>query len=104
MKGQSRARRRAGTGSLLIRTDRSGRRTYYGKFRVGERQVKRRLGSVREQGGREGLTCSQAETELRRLIEREGTSPRTALRTDLAAAAESHIHHVEHVRGRKPTT
>ncbi len=44
MQAERNARRPRGTGSLFIRTDRAGRRTWYGKVRVGERQVKRRLG------------------------------------------------------------
>ncbi len=98
------ARRPAGTGSLIERTDRAGHRSWYGKFRVGERQVKRRLGPAREPGSSLGLTRTQAERELRRLIEREGSRPAAVERVDLETAAERYIDHVEHVRGRKETT
>ena len=44
------------------------RETWYGKWRVGPSQVKRRIGPKRVPSTREGLTRSQAEAELRRLI------------------------------------
>lgn len=97
-------RRPAGTGSLLERSDRAGRRSWYGKFHAGERQVKRRLGPVREPGSSLGLTRRQAEAALRNLIEREGSAPVGPERVDLAIAAERYIHHVEHLRGRRATT
>jgi hypothetical protein len=46
----------AGTGSLFLRTDRAGRESWYGKFRCGERQVKRKLGYRRVPGASQGLT------------------------------------------------
>jgi len=104
MQAQRRPRRPAGTGSLLVRSDRAGRRSWYAKFRIGDRQVKRRLGPLREAGSAQGLSRGQAEKELRRLIEREGAAPTVARRIDLQAAADSHIDHVENFRGRKPTT
>jgi integrase len=58
-----------GTGSLLSRSDRSGATTWYGKWRVGDRQVMRRLGPSRKNGSKTGLTRTQAEAELRRAIE-----------------------------------
>ncbi len=97
-------RRPAGTGSLTERSDRAGRRTWYAKFRSGDRQVKRRLGRVREPGSTLGMTRRQAEAELRKLIERESALPSGPERIDLETAAERYIHHVEHVRGRKATT
>ena len=63
------ARRSYGTGALYVRRDARGRATWYGKWRVGGRQVKRRIGAVRQTGTREGLTRAQAERELRRKIE-----------------------------------
>jgi integrase len=58
------ARRSYGTGSIF---ERSG--SYYGQWRVAGRLVKRRLGPVRPPGAREGLTRTQAEARLRKLIE-----------------------------------
>ena len=47
-------RRPAGTGSLFVRTDKAGRKSWYGKVRVGDRQVKRKLGPRREPGTSSG--------------------------------------------------
>ncbi len=62
------ARRPRGTGSLFVKRDSAGRETWYGKWRVGTSQVKRRIGPKRIASTREGLTRTQAEAELRRLI------------------------------------
>jgi integrase len=62
------SRRGRGQGSLIVKTDRAGRELYYGKWRVGQRQVMRRIGPKRKPSTREGLTRSQAEAELRRLM------------------------------------
>ena len=62
------ARRPRGTGTLFVKRDSSGRETWYGKWRVGTIQVKRRIGPKRIPSTREGLTRTQAEAELRRLI------------------------------------
>jgi integrase len=58
------ARRPYGAGSLYARGD-----VWYGHWRAdGGRQLKRRVGPMRVEGSREGLTRRQAEAELRRLI------------------------------------
>jgi integrase len=64
----SSARRPRGTGALFVKRDSAGRETWYGKWRVGTSQVKRRIGPKRIASTREGLTRTQAEAELRRLI------------------------------------
>ncbi|HEX3432728.1 MAG TPA: site-specific integrase [Solirubrobacteraceae bacterium] len=61
-------RRPRGTGALFVKRDSAGRETWYGKWRVGTSQVKRRIGPKRIPSTREGLTRTQAEGELRRLI------------------------------------
>jgi len=53
---------------LFIARDLAGRETYYGKWRVGSEQIKRRIGPKRILSTREGLTRTQAEAELRRLM------------------------------------
>src|SRR4051795_12551533 len=58
-----------GTGSLLIRSDRSGSSSWYGKWRVEGRQIMRRLGDVRSNGSDLGLTQAEADAELQRAIE-----------------------------------
>jgi hypothetical protein len=64
----SAARRPRGTGALFVKRDGAWRETWYGKWRVGKVQVKRRIGPKRIPSTREGLTRTQAEAELRRLI------------------------------------
>jgi integrase len=51
-----------------VRKDSAGRETWYGKWWVGSSQVKRRIGPKRTPSLRDGLTRSQAEAELRKLI------------------------------------
>ena len=92
-------RKRAyGSGSLFVQSG-----SWYGKWRVGGRQVKRRLGRVRKAGGTEGLTRKQAEQALHRMIGEVRTlAPEE--RITFEQAAERYIHHVEHVMTRKAST
>src|SRR2546421_5567362 len=83
----SAARRPLGTGSLLVRTDSRGCKTWYGKWRAGERQRMRKLGPQREPGSAVGLTRTQAEAELRRLSGEEQERP-VRERLNLAALGE----------------
>lgn len=69
-------RRSYGTGSRYARTDRNGRETWYGHWRVNDRQVRRRIGIRRTAGSREGRMRSQARAELRRLIGDVKPAPR----------------------------
>ena len=69
------ARRSRGTGGLFVRTDSVGRESWYGQWRVGERRVKRRLGTRRRAGSRDGLTRSQAERRLQELIAETSSEP-----------------------------
>jgi hypothetical protein len=57
------ARRSHGTGSLI---EKNG--IYYGKWRVAGRQVMRKVGPVRKLASHDGLTKSQAEAQLRKLM------------------------------------
>ncbi len=69
-------RRSNGTGRLFVRADRNGDLTYYGSWYAAGRRVKRRIGLKRARGSHTGLTQSQAEAELRRLIsETKMTAP-----------------------------
>jgi integrase len=91
-------KRAYGSGSIF-----EHRGAWYGKWRVGDRQVKRKLGPIREPGSSQGLTRKQAEAALRRLM----TEVRVVVpeeRMTLADAGERFLHHVEHVRGRKAST
>jgi integrase len=93
------ARRSYGTGSLYVKAG-----SWYGRWWIGDRRVKRKLAPVRQAGSREGLTKSQAERELRRRIEREKPLAPVGGRLTLEQAGERYIHHLEHVIGRKPST
>src|SRR3984957_2700960 len=67
-------RRPYGAGSLYARGG-----VWYGHWRAaGGRQVKRRVGPMRIAGSRDGLTRSQAEAELRRLIAETKPAPMTS--------------------------
>jgi integrase len=63
-----RARRPRGTGALLVKRDSGGQEVWYGKWRVGGAQVKRRIGLKRISATREGLTRTQAEVQLRQMM------------------------------------
>ncbi len=93
-----REKRAYGSGSIV-----EERGSWYGKWRVGERQVKRRLGRVRPVGSSDGLTRKQAEAALRRMMsEAKVLAPEE--RITFREAAERYVHHVEHVMGRKAST
>jgi integrase len=96
-------RRSYGTGSLFVRRDTRGRETWYGKWRVGGRQVKRRIGVVRQAGARQGLTRAQAERELRRKIESTVPAITAGERPRVKKAGEQLVNHLATL-GRKPST
>jgi integrase len=79
------------------------RGAWYGKWRIGDRQVKRRLGAIRAPGSRDGLTRRQAERELRRRIESEAPALSVGDRRTVEEAGERLIEHLGAL-GRKPTT
>jgi integrase len=89
---------------LLVRTDKAGRETWYGKIWVGTRQVKRKLGRKRQPGNQDGLTARQAEHALRELMAELATTPPQQERILLETAAERYLRHIEVVRGRRETT
>ena len=90
-------KRSYGSGSLF-----SQRGSWYGKWRVGERQVKRKVGPMRKPGTREGLTKSQAEKELRRLMREVKPTPQERL--TLREVGDAYIVHVRDYLKRKPST
>ncbi len=75
----------------------------YGKWRLDDRQVKRKLGPIRAPGTRDGLTRTQAEAELRRLIA-EVTILAPTERLTFSEVADRYLEHLEHVAGRKRAT
>jgi integrase len=68
----------------MVRTDAAGRETWYGKWRVGGVQVKRRLGPKRVRGTRDGLTQTQGEAELRRIMAEIAAVPNRGQRATVA--------------------
>lgn len=98
MNGPARSRRGYGSGSLFVYRD-----SWYGQWRAGGRQVKRKLGPRRQPGGRDGLTRPQAERELRRRIEAETHVTTVGDRRTVGEAGQRLIEHLGAL-GRKPTT
>ena len=87
LRSQKPNRRRYGSGSIVTRGD-----TYYGKWRASDgRQVMRRLGPVRPRGTRDGLTKSQAEAELRRIMGQPIMTVARSERRTIADLAEAHL-------------
>ena len=68
-------KRSYGSGSLYTRVDARGKVSWYGHFRVGARQIKKRIGPKREVGARNGLTRAQAEARLRKMIDEGQQTP-----------------------------
>lgn len=97
------ARRSYGTGSLIVRRDSTGRESWHAKVRVGRRQVWRKVGDKRAAGSREGLTRTQAEARLRRLIEELEAAPPIVERLTVEGTGERLIKHLRSV-GRKRST
>lgn len=98
-----RRKRAYGTGSLYVRRGAAGSDVYYGRWMAGSRKINRRIGPVRPPGGRDGLTRSEAEAELRRLIAeiKPGvTAGQGITMRDLSTTYYSHLEAL----GRKRTT
>jgi integrase len=87
-----------GSGTLYQKSS-----AWYGRWLVGERRMNRQLGPVRTPGGRDGLTRSQAERELRRRMEHDHAIATTAVRLTVEEAGERLIDHLEAL-GRKRST
>jgi integrase len=96
-------RRPRGTGSLLIQRDSEGREYWYGKWRSGTTQVKRRIGPKRTPSRADGLTRSLAEAELRRMIGAIGPAAARAERITVEEAGELLVLRVR-AKGRKRAT
>ena len=90
-------RRAYGSGSLYPH-----RGSWYAKWYVGTRQIKRKIGQKRKRGTREGLTKAQAEKEMRRLM-RE-LKPTTQERLSLREVGDAYNAHVRDFLERKPAT
>lgn len=96
--GKENGQRRAyGSGSLYPH-----RGSWYAKWYVGTRQVKRKIGRQRKRGSREGLTKAQAEKEMRRLMRELKPTPQERL--TLREVGDAYIAHVRDFLERKPST
>ena len=97
-------RRSHGSGSLYVRADRAGHEAWYAHWRSNGRQVKRKIGPKRADGTRDGLTRTQAEAELRRLIGETAPAHRqVGERLDVAELGGRYLAYAER-RGRKRST
>jgi len=95
---EARSKRTYGSGSVVVH-----RGAWYGRWWIGSRYVKRKLGEIREPGTREGLTRKQAEMALRRLMsEVRVVVPEEQM--TYQEAGDRYLHHLEHVKRRKPST
>src|SRR3954471_10090253 len=97
------AKRSYGSGRLFVRVDAAGKESWYGSWRVGGHRVKRRLGPKRRASTADGLTRTQAEAELRRLMATARVVAGASRRT-VEEAGSAYIDHLEHVMERKRTT
>jgi len=95
-------KRSYGTGALRIRRDARGRETWYGQWRAGGSLVKRKIGPKRGVGTTSGLTKTQAERELRKLIDAHVSGPPRERRT-VADVGATYLEHLSAV-GRKRST
>lgn len=96
------ARRSYGSGRVYVRSDSAGRETYYGSWWSNGRRVNRKLGPKRARGSREGLTATQAEAELRRLMRDAQSAPPTD-RLDVSEVGQRYLTHLKAL-GRKRST
>jgi integrase len=96
-------RRSYGTGSIIVRRDGAGREVFYGKWRANGRQVMRRIGVKRSPGTREGLTPTQAERELRRLMGEVQVARAAGELLTVEEVGRRYLAHAER-RGRKAST
>lgn len=96
------SRRAHGTGTLYAQERANGQEVWYGRWYLAARRPNRRLGLKHRRGTCGGLTRSQAEAELRRLMVRE-RPPAAGVSVSFASAAELMLHDLEALE-RKPTT
>ncbi len=92
-----------GSGGLYVRRDANGRETLYGHWRQDGKQIKRRLGPKRQRGSRDGLTQSEAEALLRKLMAEVKATPQAGEVMTLGELGERYYAHIER-KGRKRST
>ena len=100
MTSERESRRRHGSGSITLRNG-----VYYGRWRVGDRQIQRRIGPRRGRALPDGLTQSQAEVRLRELMAQSVVEEQERARKQVAHAhltvAELGRRYVEYGRDHK---
>jgi integrase len=101
---QSKQPRPRGTAALYVHTAKSGQKTWYARYRIGGKQVRRALGPVKDKGAKIGLNKSDAEAALRRIREADGLAPPVGERLTFDEASKRYLLHIEHVMHRKRTT
>ena len=98
------SRRAYGSGSLTVRAGTDGSETWYGLWRANGRRVKRRIGPKRQPGSSDGLTRTQAEAKLRRLIDETEVAPPAGERgVTIQTVVDRYLADAER-RGRKRAT
>jgi integrase len=95
-------RRSNGAGSLLLQARADGQPVWYGRWHASGRRLNRRIGLKRQRGSDRGLTRTEAETELRRMIAIERPPPPEAI-VPFSAAAAHMLRHLQALE-RKRTT
>ncbi len=98
----TKARRSHGSGSLHFQTRSDGRQFWYGRWYSGSRRLNRRIGLKRRRGNGSGLTKTEAEVELRRMMLRDRPL-QTEGQITFTTAAELMLRDLKEI-GRKPTT
>jgi len=101
--GSNTSRRSHGTGSLYIRPDGVGRESWYGQWRAHGVRHKRCLGLKRKPGSRDGLTRTQAEAKLRRLVAQSPSTRPSSERLTLSEVAPRYLAALR-AKGRKRST
>lgn len=95
-------RRSHGTGTLHVQRRGDGRQFWYGRWYSGPRRRNRRIGLKRSRGTKQGLTKTEAEAELRRMMLRD-RPPRVGEEVTFSTASELMLRELEEI-GRKPST
>jgi integrase len=96
-------RRPHGTGSLIERTDKSGRVTYKGQWRSEGKHICRTLGVKKQPGSKEGLTRAKAEAEFRRLRDEVKAEPSITEAMTIDELGRRYLAHLKD-EGRKRST
>jgi integrase len=96
-------KRSYGTGQLYIARDGRGRESWYGRWRVGDRRVNRKIGTKRAAGTTRGLTRAQAERKLQRMID-HGAVVTAEQRLTVTDVGNLLVDHLEALGRKRSTT